>query len=35
MADCHYNVALLFDELKKPKQAIRHMAQYRRLAGKP
>jgi tetratricopeptide (TPR) repeat protein len=31
MADCHYNMALLCDELKKHKQAIRHMAQYRKL----
>ncbi|MGH9904377.1 MAG: hypothetical protein ACRD8U_02205 [Pyrinomonadaceae bacterium] len=32
-ADCHYNLALLCEELKKPKDAIRHMAQYRRLIG--
>jgi tetratricopeptide (TPR) repeat protein len=31
MADCHYNIALLCEALKKYKQAIRHMAQYRRL----
>lgn len=31
MADCHYNMALLYDELRKYKQAIRHMAQYRKL----
>lgn len=31
LADCHYNLALLCEELKKPKEAIRHMAQYRRL----
>jgi len=30
-ADCHYNLALLCEELRKPKEAIRHMAQYRRL----
>jgi tetratricopeptide (TPR) repeat protein len=35
MADCHYNMALLCDELKQYKRAIRHMAQYRRLAGRP
>jgi tetratricopeptide (TPR) repeat protein len=36
MADCHYNLALLYEELEKPKDAIRHMSQYRRLvAGKP
>ncbi len=34
LADCHYNLALLCEELKKPKDAIRHMAQYRRLIGK-
>ena len=35
-ADCHYNLALLYEELERPKDAIRHMAQYRRLvAGKP
>ena len=31
LADCHYNLALLCEELHKPKDAIRHMAQYRRL----
>jgi tetratricopeptide (TPR) repeat protein len=34
MADCHYNAALLCEALKKPKQAIRHMAQYRKLVRK-
>jgi tetratricopeptide (TPR) repeat protein len=34
LADCHYNLALLCQELKKPKDAIRHMAQYRRLTGR-
>jgi tetratricopeptide (TPR) repeat protein len=34
MADCHYNMALLFEAFKKPKQAIRHMAQYRKLVHK-
>ena len=33
MADCHYNLALLYEDVKKPKNAIRHMAQYRRLMG--
>jgi hypothetical protein len=33
LADCHYNLALLCEELKKPQEAIRHMAQYRRLVG--
>ena len=32
LADCHYNLALLCQELGKPREAIRHMAQYRRLA---
>lgn len=34
LADCHYNLALLYEELDLPKQAIRHMSQYRRLVGK-
>jgi tetratricopeptide (TPR) repeat protein len=33
LADCHYNLALLCEDLGKPKDAIRHMAQYRRLTG--
>jgi len=33
-ADCHYNLALLYEELDRPKKAICHMAQYRRLARK-
>ena len=33
LADCHYNLALLYEDLKQPKDAIRHMAQYRRLVG--
>src|SRR5919201_6721028 len=33
-ADCHYNVALLYEGLGKPREAIRHMAQYRRLQKK-
>jgi tetratricopeptide (TPR) repeat protein len=32
-ADCHYNLALLCEELDMPREAIRHMAQYRRLTG--
>jgi tetratricopeptide (TPR) repeat protein len=32
-ADGHYNLALLCEELGMPREAIRHMAQYRRLAG--
>ena len=35
MADCHYNAALLCEALEKPRQAIRHMAQYRKLVRKP
>ena len=31
MADCHYNLSLLCDALALPKEAIRHMSQYRRL----
>jgi hypothetical protein len=31
LADCHYNLALLFRKLRKPREAIRHMSQYRRL----
>jgi tetratricopeptide (TPR) repeat protein len=35
-ADCHYNLALLCEQLGLARQAIRHMAQYRRLsASKP
>lgn len=33
MADCHYNLALLCEALERPKDAIRHMSQYRRLVG--
>ena len=32
-ADCHYNLALLCEELGMPREAIRHMAQYRKLTG--
>lgn len=31
LADCHYNLALLCEQSRKPREAIRHMAQYRRL----
>jgi tetratricopeptide (TPR) repeat protein len=34
MADCHYNLALLCEALDRPQEAIRHMAQYRRLVAK-
>ena len=33
MADACYNLALLCEELGKPQEAIRHMAQYRRLTA--
>jgi len=29
LADGHYNLALLFEKLKRPKDALRHMARYR------
>jgi tetratricopeptide (TPR) repeat protein len=32
-ADCHYNLALLCKSLGRPKQALKHMAQYRRLTA--
>lgn len=31
LADGHYNLALLYEELGEPRRAIRHMSQYRRL----
>jgi len=31
LADCHYNLALLCKSLGRPKQALKHMAQYRKL----
>ena len=30
-ADAHYNLALVYESLARPQDAIRHMAQYRRL----
>jgi tetratricopeptide (TPR) repeat protein len=33
MADCHYNLARLYEALGRDRQAIRHLAQYRRLVG--
>jgi len=33
-ADAHYNLALLFEALEQPQNAIRHMARYRVLVGK-
>ncbi len=34
LADGHYNVALLYEALGRPREAIRHMAHYRRLMKK-
>jgi tetratricopeptide (TPR) repeat protein len=34
LADCHYNLALLYEALERPKEAIRHMARYRKLTEK-
>ncbi len=33
LADCHYNLARLYESLGKPQHAIRHLGQYRRLLG--
>jgi tetratricopeptide (TPR) repeat protein len=33
LADAHYNLALLYESIRKPKDAIRHMSQYRRLTA--
>ena len=33
LADCHYNLARLYEALGKPQRAIRHLGQYRRLLG--
>jgi DNA-binding transcriptional MerR regulator len=33
LADCHYNLARLYDAAGKPQHAIRHLGQYRRLTG--
>ncbi len=35
MADCHYNLARLYEVLGKPQHAIRHLGQYRRLVTSP
>jgi len=34
IADCHYNLALLYERSGKTREAIRHMARYRKLTGK-
>jgi tetratricopeptide (TPR) repeat protein len=33
LADCHYNLARLYQALGKPQRAIRHLGEYRRLAA--
>jgi tetratricopeptide (TPR) repeat protein len=33
LADCHFNLARLYDALGKPQHAIRHLGQYRRLVS--
>jgi len=33
LADCHYNLARLYEALGKPQRAIRHLGQYRRLVN--
>ena len=33
LADCHYNLARLYESLGKPRHAIRHLGQYRRLVS--
>jgi hypothetical protein len=32
-ADCHYNLALLYEKLARPREALRHMARYRALSA--
>ena len=33
-ADAHYNLALLLENSGKPREAIQHMARYRKLSGR-
>jgi tetratricopeptide (TPR) repeat protein len=33
LADCHYNLARLYEALGQPQHALRHLGQYRRLLG--
>jgi hypothetical protein len=33
MADAHFNLALLYEKLARPKDALRHMARYRALTA--
>jgi tetratricopeptide (TPR) repeat protein len=35
LADCHYNLARLYEVLGKPQHALRHLGQYRRLLSTP
>ena len=35
LADGHYNLALLYEQAAQPKNALRHMARYRRLTAGP
>jgi tetratricopeptide (TPR) repeat protein len=35
LADCHYNLARLYETFGKPQHAIRHLGQYRRLLSAP
>jgi tetratricopeptide (TPR) repeat protein len=32
-ADCHYNIALLYEAAGKRREALRHLSAYRRLLG--
>jgi hypothetical protein len=32
-ADCHYNLALLYRSIHRPKEAIQHMAAHRRFTA--
>jgi tetratricopeptide (TPR) repeat protein len=34
LADCHYNLALLYEERNRPRDAIRHMGRYRTLTAR-
>ncbi len=35
LADCHFNLARLYEAMGKPQHAIRHLGQYRRLVNTP
>ena len=34
LADCHFNLARLYEALGKPQRAIRHLGQYRRIVSR-